>query len=217
MPTLTFLRRTRKSSVQNIAKCPQFSPNTVYITISRRKGPHCSPDSGIWHWIVYKQLKKLFAEMGLCQNASSPWFSALHIILKKDGSLCPCGDYRPVNMQTEPDHYPLPNIADVTTYLYKQNYFHAQPPEGILSCAHEPRRHSQGSHHHPLRGTPSSLAYRAQPPTTEQSCSLVRQGTFSANEVSFCGHLITPEGVHPLHEKVAPYQNFPMPSTVKAL
>ncbi|XP_068234148.1 uncharacterized protein [Palaemon carinicauda] len=62
-------------------------------------------------------------EMGLCQNDSSPWLSLLHIVLKKDGSLCPCGDCRHLNIQTEPYHYPFSNIADVISYLLKGKFF----------------------------------------------------------------------------------------------
>ena len=62
-------------------------------------------------------------KLGLCQKASSPWSSPLHIVVKKDGSLHPCGDYRRLNMITEPDHYPLPNIADVTSFLHGPKVF----------------------------------------------------------------------------------------------
>ncbi|XP_068235558.1 uncharacterized protein [Palaemon carinicauda] len=47
-------------------------------------------------------------EMIFCQKASIPWSSPLHIVLKKDGSLSPVGDYKSLNMRTDPDHYPLP-------------------------------------------------------------------------------------------------------------
>ena len=70
--------------------------------------------------------KKIFADMealGICQKASSPWSSPLHIVQKKDGSLRPCGDYRRLNMMTEPDHYPTPNISDVTSYLHGATLF----------------------------------------------------------------------------------------------
>ena len=41
------------------------------------------------------------------------WTSALHLQLKSDGSMRPCGDYRMLNLQTELDGYPLPNVRDV--------------------------------------------------------------------------------------------------------
>ncbi|XP_068235724.1 uncharacterized protein [Palaemon carinicauda] len=46
-----------------------------------------------------------------------PWSSPMNIIQKKDSSLCQCGDYGRLNMQTKLDHYPLPNIAFMTYYL----------------------------------------------------------------------------------------------------
>ncbi|XP_068246815.1 uncharacterized protein [Palaemon carinicauda] len=61
--------------------------------------------------------------MGVWRKASALRSSPIHMFLKKDGSLCPCGDYRNLNMQTEPDHYPLPNITDVTSYLHKATVF----------------------------------------------------------------------------------------------
>lgn len=108
-----------------------------------RHQPQTPSKHGVYHYIKttgppvfarYRRLspsklsaaKKVFNEMedmGLCQKASSPWSSPLHIVIKKDGSLRPCGDYRRLNMQTEPDHYPLPNIADVTTYLHGARIF----------------------------------------------------------------------------------------------
>ena len=66
-------------------------------------------------------VKECFRDMeaqGICQKDSSPWASPLHVVVKKDGSLRPCGDYRRLNNITEADHYPLPNISDVTTYLH---------------------------------------------------------------------------------------------------
>ena len=68
-----------------------------------------------------KAAKQCFRDMekqGLCQKASSPWASPLHIVEKKDGTIRPCGDYRRLNNVTEADHYPLPNIADVTSFLH---------------------------------------------------------------------------------------------------
>ncbi|XP_068250233.1 uncharacterized protein [Palaemon carinicauda] len=71
--------------------------------------------------------KRTFAEMEemcLCQTASSPWWSPLDIDLKRDGCLRLCGDYKCLNMQTEMDHYHLPNIA----YLHKAKVFSTLDP-----------------------------------------------------------------------------------------
>ena len=55
--------------------------------------------------------------MGLCSKAPSPWASPLHMVHKSDGSWRPCGDYRRLNLITEPDYYPMPNIADFTNSI----------------------------------------------------------------------------------------------------
>ena len=108
-----------------------------------RPAPQTIPPHGVFHFIktsgppVFSKFRRLppdrlaaakqvFQDMeniGICQKASSPWSSPLHIVVKKDGSLRPCGDYRRLNMITEPDHYPLPNIADVTTFLHGAKIF----------------------------------------------------------------------------------------------
>ena len=70
--------------------------------------------------------KNIFAKLerqGICQKAASPYASPLHLVPKPDGDWRPCGDYRRLNMDTEPDHYPLPNITDVTSSLHKAKLF----------------------------------------------------------------------------------------------
>ena len=62
-------------------------------------------------------------KMGLCQKASSPWASPLHMVKKPDGTWRPCGDYRRLNLITVPDHYPLPNMADLTSTLHGAKVF----------------------------------------------------------------------------------------------
>ncbi|XP_068231958.1 uncharacterized protein [Palaemon carinicauda] len=71
-------------------------------------------------------VKQTFAEineMGLCQKASTSWSSPLHMILEKDDSLLLCGDYVHLSMQTELDHFHIPNYADVIFYLQKVKAF----------------------------------------------------------------------------------------------
>jgi hypothetical protein len=56
----------------------------------------------------FKQLE----EDDIIQLSTSPWSSPLHMVRKADGSWWPCEDFRRLNLVTEPDGYPLPNILD---------------------------------------------------------------------------------------------------------
>lgn len=42
--------------------------------------------------------------------SSSPWASPAHTVLKSDGKWRLCGDYRRLNVVTQKDNYPIPNI-----------------------------------------------------------------------------------------------------------
>ena len=56
----------------------------------------------------FKQLE----EDGIVQRSTSPWSSPLHMVKKSNGGWRPCGDFRRLNLVTEPDVYPLPNMLD---------------------------------------------------------------------------------------------------------
>jgi len=60
--------------------------------------------------------EKEFLELeksGIVRRSTSPWASPLHLVLKKDGSIRPCGDYRQVNNVIQHDSYPLQLITDI--------------------------------------------------------------------------------------------------------
>ena len=61
--------------------------------------------------------------MGICQKASSPWASPLHLVKKGDSTWRPCGDYCCLNMITKPDHHSLPSMTDITSNLYATQIF----------------------------------------------------------------------------------------------
>ncbi len=50
---------------------------------------------------------------GIIRRSNLPWASLLHLVPKKDGSWCPCSDYRHLNAVTIPDSYPLPNMQSL--------------------------------------------------------------------------------------------------------
>ncbi len=62
--------------------------------------------------------KAEFASMereGIVRRSASCWSSPLHMVLKSDGTWRPCGDYRLLNLATEADCYPLPNMTDLSS------------------------------------------------------------------------------------------------------
>ena len=61
----------------------------------------------------FQQLEK----EGIVRRSNSDWASPLHMVQKSDGSWRPCGDFRRLNLISEADCYPLPNMADITSSL----------------------------------------------------------------------------------------------------
>ena len=49
---------------------------------------------------------------GICEHGDSPWASPLHIVVKPDKSLRPCGNFRLLNVITTPSTYVVPNTKD---------------------------------------------------------------------------------------------------------
>ena len=62
-------------------------------------------------------------KQGIIRRSCSSWASPLYMVKKADGSWCPCGDFRRLNLQTEPDRYSVPNIADLTAKLHGARVF----------------------------------------------------------------------------------------------
>ena len=61
--------------------------------------------------------------MGRCAMAPSPWVIPLYMVQKTDMIWRHCGDYRRLNLITEPDQYAMPNITDLTNSINKARTF----------------------------------------------------------------------------------------------
>jgi hypothetical protein len=62
-------------------------------------------------------------KQGIIRRSNSCWASPLHMVRKTDGSWRPCGDFRQLNLITEPDQYPLPRMDDLAGRLKGCNIF----------------------------------------------------------------------------------------------
>ena len=65
----------------------------------------------------WKDLAKLGILEQVDPNDPTIWTSALHLVPKPDGDIRACGDFRPLNLRTVLDAYPLPNIRTFTNKL----------------------------------------------------------------------------------------------------
>jgi len=56
-------------------------------------------------------------KQGIIRRSKSHWATPLHMVKKADGSWRCCGDFRQLNLQTRPDRYSCPNLADLSAGL----------------------------------------------------------------------------------------------------
>ena len=70
-----------------------------------------------------EELVQLGVAQRLANDESPTWTSALHLQVKADGTLRPCGDYRLLNQRTHLDGYPLPNLAAFAANLSGAKWF----------------------------------------------------------------------------------------------
>ena len=70
---------------------------------------------------AYAEVDRLLAE-GIVKSSESPWSSCPVIVLKKDGSIRFCIDYRQLNKITKEDAYPLPHMDSLLDNLGNAKY-----------------------------------------------------------------------------------------------
>ncbi len=72
-----------------------------------------------------KRQINVLVELGKMKPSDSAYACRVTLPVKKDGSRQFCGDYRPLNLQTRQDSFPMPLVDDVISQLARSAWFTA--------------------------------------------------------------------------------------------
>ena len=113
-PELTDVARATTSSKHEV-ECHIATSGPPVLTAPRRLTAE--------KLVIAKKYFDIMCSAGICRRSNSPWSSGLHMVPKKDGTWCLCGDYRRLNSATIRDSYPLPHIHDFSAKLAGSEIF----------------------------------------------------------------------------------------------
>ena len=71
---------------------------------------------------AYAEIHRM-ADADVIEPSNSPWSSPIVLVVKPDGSIRFCIDYRKINDVTKKDAYPLPRINDTLDLLHGSSYY----------------------------------------------------------------------------------------------
>ncbi|GFV22898.1 retrovirus-related Pol polyprotein from transposon 297 [Trichonephila clavipes] len=182
--------------------------------------------SGIcyYHRRYKEQARKCVSPCAFVQKnepSKSPWSSPLHVVPKSDSTVRPVGDYRQLNSVTEFDSYPMPYLNDFAHALHGKRIFskidifkafHQIPiaecniPKTAVTTPWE-NAEEHRSHLRTIFQRLSSYGLKLN----------ISKCVFGVTELIFLGHLITPDGIKPLPDKVQAVLDYKQPETVGSL
>jgi hypothetical protein len=90
--------------------------------------PPCRVSPGrlsLWEEAEVKRQIDVLVDLGKMKPSNSKYACRVTLPIKRDGSRRLCGDYRPLNMQTRRDSFPMPLVDDVISQLGKSTWFTA--------------------------------------------------------------------------------------------
>jgi hypothetical protein len=90
--------------------------------------PPCRVSPGrlsYWEEAEVKRQINVLVDLGKMKPSNSEYAYRVTLPVKRDGSRRFCGDYRPLNLQTRRDSFPMPFVDDVISQLGKSAWFTA--------------------------------------------------------------------------------------------
>jgi hypothetical protein len=95
-------------------------------SINTQGFPPCKVSPGRLSYLEEAKVKRqinVLVDLGKMKPNNSEYACHVTLPIKKEGSRRFCGDYRPLNMQTRWDSFPMPLVDDVITQLGKSSWF----------------------------------------------------------------------------------------------
>ena len=93
-----------------------LKPGTSPVAV---RSPRTSPPSAALIGAAVQEM----LDSGVIRPSTSPWASPIVLVRKKDGSIRPCVDFRPLNQLTVPDRFPIPHMDDLRDKLSSARVF----------------------------------------------------------------------------------------------
>ncbi|GFX13973.1 transposon Tf2-9 polyprotein [Trichonephila clavipes] len=198
------------------------SHGTVHHIITT--GPPVTARPRRLHPKLYDAVKVEFEFLlaqGIIRPSKSHWSSPLHVVPKSDSTVRPVGDYRQLNSVTEFDSYPMPYLNDFAHALHGKKIFskidifkafHQIPiaecdiPKTAVTTPWE-NAEEHRSHLRTIFQRLSSYGLKLN----------ISKCVFGVTKLIFLGHLITPDGIKPLPDKVQAVLDYKQPETVGSL
>ncbi|GFV44909.1 retrovirus-related Pol polyprotein from transposon opus [Trichonephila clavipes] len=183
------------------------SHGTVHHIITT--GPPVTARPRRLHPKLYDAVKVEFEFLlaqGIIRPSKSPWSSPLHVVPKSDSTVRPVGDYRQLNSVTEFESYPMPYLNDFAHALHgkkifsKIDIFKAFHQIPIAEC-----------------DIPKTAVTTPWGLSSYGLKLNISKCVFGVTELIFLGHLITPDGIKPLPDKVQAVLDYKQPETVGSL
>ncbi|GFV37638.1 retrovirus-related Pol polyprotein from transposon 17.6 [Trichonephila clavipes] len=214
------LKKKDLSNLSLISK--SASHGTVHHIINT--GPPVTARPRRLHPKLYDAVKVEFEFLlaqGIIRPSKSPWSSPLPVVPKSDSTVRPVGDYRQLNSLTEFDSYPMPYLNDFAHALHGKRIFskidifkafHQIPiaecdiPKTAVTTPWE-NAEEHRSHLRTIFQRLSSYGLKLN----------ISKCVFGVTELIFLGHLITPDGIKPLPDKVQAVLDYKQPETVGSL
>ncbi|GFX07235.1 hypothetical protein TNCV_2972121 [Trichonephila clavipes] len=180
---------------------------------------------------------------GIIRPSKSPWSSPLHVVPKSDSTVRPVGDYRQLNSVSEFDSYPMPYLNDFAHALHAESdipktavttpwglyeYTHlcfgvVNAPQTFMRFMHEVLPFCFVYLDGILCYSENAEEHRSHLRTIFQRLSSyglklnISKCVFGVTGLIFLGHLITPDGIKPLPDKVQEVLDYKQPKTVGSL